>query len=55
MNIIFEPSITLGSMVHLVVLVALIWIVSRNGLKRLRGIEAKQDELLKVLKILNEE
>lgn len=54
MNIIFEPSITLGSIIHLVVLVLTVWLASHHGLKRLRRIEEQQDELLKVLKILNE-
>ena len=42
----FDPSITLGSMIHLVVLCSLIGALGRVGLKRMSRIEKKQDLLL---------
>ena len=41
-----DPGIPLGSMVHAAILVTVIWLCYRGGMKILRRVETKQDRLL---------
>ncbi len=43
----FDPTISLGTIVHLLLLIAVTYGFTRSVLKRLDSIESKQDAILK--------
>jgi hypothetical protein len=47
----FDPTITLGSMLHLIVLCGVLYVLHHIGTKRLSRMEKKEDEIMKAHKL----
>lgn len=50
LSLVFDPTVSLGSLIHLVVLVSFIYFTASKATRRLKSIEVKLDRLPELLK-----